>query len=417
MSRSNVVPPAQIAIIGDVHLHQDKRRQQRLAAWDAVIDDAGTLPRLRAWIALGDIFDARSDAADRNDAIARIRRMAAIADVLIVRGNHDQSGELDVFAQLDTVYPVTVFEHPTIHTFEIDPGVCASVAVIPYPHKASLVAMGIAPADVHTAADGALMDICRELAAELADRRDAAGDATFVIGHANISGAKASTGQPTSGKEISLTGAHLDLFGTVPKVFGHIHAAQDVHCATYAGSISANDWGECERKGWVILALGPGRDQWAVFSREIPTPRLWHVEGLLTRDGFTWEVTRGPGGETLEAPASWAGSEVRVRYRFSQSEKSALNVDHVRRWFTDAARLELEPVAIPDRALRAPAVVAARTLAEKVQAWAEHVGVSTSEAVLAKLARLEQSDPHALVREVEGWLRDVEQLESQAVAS
>jgi hypothetical protein len=106
-----------------------------------------------------------------------------------------------------------------------------------------------------------------------------------------------------------------------------------------------------------------------------------------------------------------------VRYRFQQSEKSALDVDAVRGWFADAARLELEPVAVPDRALRAPAVVAARTLPEKVEAWAQHVGTSASDAVLAKLARLEQSDPQALVREVEGWLRELEAIEEQAVAS
>ena len=74
-------------------------------------------------------------------------------------------------------------------------------------------------------------------------------------------------------------------------------------------------------------------------------------------------------------------------------------------------------MAVPDRALRAPEVAAARTLPEKVEAWARHVGVATSDAVLMKLARLEQSDPAALVGEVEAWVRELETLEDVQVVA
>lgn len=408
--------PAQLVIIGDVHLHPGAKNEQRLRSLDQIIRGGLDLPRLGAWVFTGDLFHAKSTIEDRNALASVLQRMAAVAPVIIPYGNHDVDGDLDVFERLEGLYPITVFRAPNTHRFTLATGDMATVAVLPYPHKALLTAMGIPPADVFTAADGALHDILTALGQELAEAR-AEGDYTFFVGHANISGAVASNGQPSIGREISLTGAHLERLGDVPKVLGHIHKPQTIHSAIYAGSIARLDFGEVEAKRYLILAVGPGLEQAEVFSRPLDVPPMYHAEGVLTRDAFTWHVTKGPGGELDLPPESWAGAEVRVRYRFAQSEKAALDVERVREPFTEAARLVIEPVAVPDRALRAPAVVEARTLAEKVEAWAQYVGTTASERVLAKLALLEQQDPQALGREVEGWLRELETLEDRAVVA
>lgn len=409
---------AQIVVIGDVHLRQDARNAQRLASWDRIIAEALELPRLGAWVLCGDLFDAKSTIPDRNEAAARLQRMASHAPVVLLQGNHDVAGDLDVFGRLAARHDIVVCATPTTETIELACGGRLTLALLPYPHKALLTAMGIPPADVATVAGEALLDICRGLAAELAEAR-ADGHATMFAGHVNVSGAVTSTGQPLMGHEISIGAAHLDVFGAIPKVLGHIHRAQDVAGGgIYAGSIARQSWGEVEAKRFLVVAVGPGDGQFDVFSRDIPCPPLYHVEGTLTREGFMWEATRGPGGETLMPfKGSWEGAEVRVRYRFQQSEKSALDVDLVRAPFASADRLELEPIAVPDRALRAPEVAAARTLPEKVEAWARHVGVHTTDTVLAKLQRLEQADPQALVAEVEAWVRELETLEETAVVA
>lgn len=404
----------QVVIVGDIHLKPDARNAQRLASWDQIIAEGLELPRLAAWVLCGDLFDAPSTIPDRNDAARRLQVMAMHAPVVICRGNHDAEGDLDVFARLKATFPVVVCQSPTTHRVRTPQGEGLTLAVLPYPFKAVLTARGIPPADVPTVASGALLDICRALASELAAAP--LDDAGLFVGHVNVSGAVTSPGQPAIGHEISIGASHLEVFGRIPKVLGHIHRPQDIAGGVYAGSIARMSYGEVEEKRYLIAAFGPEPGDWHVSSRPIQCPPMYHVDGGLTREGFRWVVTIGH-GLPLDPPATWEGSDVRVRYRFKQSEQGVLNHALVRVPFVGAAALKVEPIAVPDRALRAPEVVAARTLSAKVEAWSRHAGVTVTDAVMAKLARLEQTDPQELVREVERWVTDVETVEREAVAS
>lgn len=163
-----------------------------------------------------------------------------------------------------------------------------------------------------------------------------------------------------------------------------------------------------------------------IISQPIETPRMYHVEGELTRDDFAWRCTKGPGGPTDEQPFAecsacggggqvelghhvvtrdmaidaqepqlegmdmgpefgacencggggrvidWNGCYVRVRYRYHAAERDLLGdaTARIEREFAGALRVDVEPVAITQREARAPEVVAATTLPEKLQAWA-----------------------------------------------
>lgn len=389
---------AQLMVVGDIHLHQDARNAQRLASWDSIIATGLELPRLGAWLVCGDVFHAKSAIQDRNDAAQRLQAMCQVAPVLVASGNHDHSGDLDVFERLAGRFPIKVFAVPDSYTFEMATGDRATAAILPYPHKGVLAAMGLPPDELMTAGGSALLDICRQLGAELAEAH-AEGDATFFLGHVNVTGAISSSGQPLVGRELSIAAEHLAALGDVPKILGHIHAPQVVHGAYYAGSISRNDFGEREEKRALIVSLGPGHGQYAFHSRTLDVPAMWHVSGELTRDGFTHDL---PAGTDV------AGAEVRVRYKFAQSEQRLLDHDLARRPFAAAADLKVEPIAVPDRALRAPAVAQATTLADKLTAWAEATGNVTSAAVLDKLARLQTTDEATLRAAVEAWLAQAE---------
>ena len=73
----------------------------------------------------------------------------------------------------------------------------------------------------------------------------------------------------------------------------------------------------------------------------------------------------------------------------------------IRAEFAGASRLVLEPIAVADQALRSPAVAAARSTAEKLEAWADFAGVSFTDSQRAKLAALETMDPAALLTALE----------------
>jgi DNA repair exonuclease SbcCD nuclease subunit len=296
------------------------------------------------------------------------------------------------------------------------------VACLPYPNKGQLVAAGVPPSDIGREAAAALDVICMDLAAQLQQFTGA----KLLIGHATIAGATASTGQPLGLEhDIAMTATMLARFGpNVPLIFGHIHKPHTIYGTYYAGSISANDWGETEEKRYIVLDYDGAQCQ--IVSRQIDTPRLYHVEGLLTRDGFDWRCTKGPGGPADEPPQTtrvrdklteqvtdWSGCDVRVRFRYNQAERELLGParERIRSIFSSARRLELEPVATAERTVRAPEVVQATTLDGKLRAWARLTDTAWSgeiERCAALLLANEEGEP--VVAETEARLNPLVEL-------
>jgi hypothetical protein len=393
---------SQILAIGDAHLKAGARRNRaRLQALAQIVREARALPALGAIVWAGDLFHERSGIEDRNDLARVLLALADLAPVVIVRGNHDTEGDLDVFAHFRAAWPVHVVTRPTVLRVALATGGHASIACLPYPTEGALVAAGVAPGDLATTAGDALRTILLDQAAELESAR-ARGDLALFAAHATIAGAVTSAGQPLIGAEIALDGALLDGLGNLPKILNHIHAPQTVHGgAVYVGSIAPMDWGETERKRYVVVSWAA--EGWSVESRPLDVPPLYHVEGELTSDSVAWRVRRGPDGPIDLPPASWAGAEVRVRVRFAASDAGRLAAARaeILETFAEAAHVEVEPVAVPDRAVRAPEVAAAVGLAHKLRAWATVAGRTTSAGVLAKLAQLEALDPAAVLADVD----------------
>jgi hypothetical protein len=124
---------------------------------------------------------------------------------------------------------------------------------------------------------------------------------------------------------------------------------------------------------------------------------MYRIEGTLTRDGFTIDATS-------PTRLDWSGCEVRVRYSFAQSERGLVDPACIRRLFAGAVRLDLEPIAVPDRQLRAPEVAAARTLPDKFTAYCAASGLPLTDSLQAKLARLEHTDALTLLTDVQNAL-------------
>lgn len=407
--------------IGDFHARQDARNPARYAALGQINSEAKRVPNLGAWLWPGDLNDARMSIEDRNALATYLQAMAGVAPVILCYGNHDLPGDLDVFGRLSSIFPIYVVSTPQTIRVKIATGGFASIFVLPYPTKAGLTAQGIAKGDVVDAAGDLLEPIFMQAAADLEAARKN-GDITLMIGHVNVAGSRTSVGQPNIGHEIELSPRHLDRLGPIYKGLNHIHVAQEIAGAHYAGSVCRLNWGEIEEKRYLTITHQENpHDGWrwpySVTSHPIDIAPMYHVEGTLTRDGFTWAVTKGPGGDVLPAPASWKGCEVRVRYRFNQSEKSVLRDAVVLAEFAEAAKLEVEPIAVPDRALRAPEVAEARTLPEKIRAWATSTGVALPASAVDKLAQLDAGDSFQILTDVQAAIAAIEQPEKATVAA
>ena len=250
--------------------------------------------------------------------------------------------------------------------------------------------------------------IFADAAGQLGAARDR-GELTLMIGHINVAGAVASVGQPQIGQELELDQALLTRLGPIYCGLSHIHKAQQVGSAYYAGSMSRLDWGEVEEKRYLVVECQ--RDgaawEWRVGSRPINVPAMWHVEGELHDDNtFGWLVKAGPDGTEVAPPRVWTGAEVRVRYRFPAAKRALVDEAVIRETFAGASRLVLEPIAVADQALRSPAVAAARTLTEKLEAWAPIACVEFTDDLRELLAALETAEPTVLLTALEQELSD-----------
>ena len=447
-----------VVAIGDTHLHGgDLWNSDRIAALDQVIASGLDVSALGAWVWPGDVFDVGCPLGYGDVVASRVQTMADAAPLVICYGNHDRPQDLDIFARVRARWPVYVVAAPQALVVPLATGETASIFVLPYPQRGGLVGAGVETGAVIGAADALLDHIFMHAADQLTTAR-ARGDLTLMIGHANIVDAVASAGQPQIGKEISVSAAHLSRLGPILKLFSHIHKPQAIHGADYIGSICRLSFGETEEKRYLIATL-QGDSSYVLESRPIACPPRYHVEGVLTRDGFTWRCTKGPGGPKDDPPLAechacdgngthvvmqtitrdmaidagdpdlfgatiedqerctecggsgsvvdWTGCDVRVRASYAHPERDVLAGarERVRQEFAAARRFEFEPVAVTDRALRAPEVISALTLDAKLRAWAKLTDVAWSEEVARCADRLQQSeDADVVAADVEARL-------------
>jgi DNA repair exonuclease SbcCD nuclease subunit len=385
-----------VPIIGDAHFKSDARQPDRLASVDQILEECID-QQVNLWAIPGDLFDAGSDVASRNAWADRIQTMADVAPVLICYGNHDRNGDLYLLSKVKGRWPVYVYDRPQTADFAGPYGLIR-VFVLPYPYPSGLVAAGVAVGDAVSVARE-LLDVHFMEASALLHQARQEGRPTLFVGHANVGGSKMSTGQPLIGREIELDEGLLVRLGDCPKILNHIHLPQEIGGAWLTGSVTAMSWGETEAKrylrvdyryqydglvnGFTDIQAAAGRWTWDVVSCPLRTPKLVLVEATFADMEFRYD--QDP--DTVEA-----GSDVRVRVRFQESERQFFEYGRVQvqEAFQHARRLAIEPICEADKGLRSPEVAAAQTLAEKLRAWSAVSGETPPDGLVEAIAELEQ---------------------------
>jgi hypothetical protein len=393
--------PVSLVVIGDTHLAPGPRQADKVAALKQILQHGLALEgQLGAWLWPGDLFHSTSTILDRNVLKDIVLCMASAAPVVICYGNHDAPGDLDIFADLRAMHAVHVIAQPQVLELDLATSDHAAIFVLPYPHKGGLVGSGIAHDDLGQIAQQLLEPVFINAAAEL-EAAAAAGALTVFIGHVNIGGASASTGQPQIGREIELDPALLARLGDIPKFVNHIHLPQFLHGAYIPGSIAAMDFGEMEEKRFLVAqaTFGEGVNgvAWRIESVPLAVAHQYHIEGALTRDGFTYQVTKGPGGATCPTPATWAGADIRVRFTYRKGEYNPLQQAHIHAEFAGCRSLKVEGTPIREDALRAPEVIAAVSLTDKLRRFCEISGEKWTTGLAEKVDALQHLDAEQLV--------------------
>lgn len=275
---------ARLLHTSDWHLGVRVRGESREVDHDAVIDEIlGAAEDFKPDLILhtGDLFDGfRPSHADMLRALRAVRRLATVAPVLVLSGNHDspacfellaeavgaappQSG-WDPYAACDI--PIRFLHKPctpdagAVATYTAADGTPIRVGCLPFVH-ANRVITGFEDVPLLNAT---YTDKVRHITKVLSDAVFERGDSADIVGiwasHLHIDGAKTSSERAIHISESYATdAAHLHA-GFSYLAFGHIHRPQEIPGGRgrYAGSPLEIDFGEeGERKTVVCVTAEP----------------------------------------------------------------------------------------------------------------------------------------------------------------
>ena len=346
----------------------------------------------------GDAFEGKSSPAERGllaDALANLATDSGSGrrPVIVIKGNHDQAGDLGVYS----LHPdVTVCERPRVVRLQ-NPRCVTSVDVlcVPWPERAYLAAAGHAGEAGEQAGSAALAAMLRATNATRGD----IDHPLVVLAHLQVLGAMTSSAQPLIGRAIEAVLGDLQDLGAAAVLLGHVHKPQQLALGVeYVGSLTCHDFGEeDEAKRLVLLTV---HDDGAAEWESIPVPcRRW-----ATVEAAVFESSEGPpyvaesldGMKWISPPslpngARWMdGANIRYRYTCTEDDQHLFDHAEIERRFAVAHTLKIVPVVERAARVRAADVAAARTVEEKLAAWGVATGTPIAESMTEKLHQLEE---------------------------
>jgi exonuclease SbcD len=367
-----------IAHVADIHLDErpgpsreslDEQIERLLwIGQDAQERGAGVM------LVAGDLYEHTSTVAERTAAVHVLTSWARCMPVVVVYGNHDAVGDLDILARLRvSPHPIWVQERPEV----IGPNHHISglaVACLPWPRKARLVAQAVdASRDLEATARQQMRRILTGFAAQFAST-DAA---RVVLAHAELGSATLDSGQPLTGRaDIELSPADLAECNADYVALGHIHKHQVVgDRICYAGSPRQTTFGQDALKGYCLVDVERGRPP-AIEHRKAPGRELHTIEAA-------WPVDASPAGHVgilvsesdvpVEEEPVRPGDIYRLTYSVGEDhrQQAAEQADRAKQqWLAAGAHsVKLDPRVTPTYRTRCKAIREARTNGDRVQAW------------------------------------------------
>lgn len=215
-------------------------------------------------------------------------RAAAIAPVLLLRGNHDIEEDIAAFRY---IHGVTVVIDPGVYT--VGP---FTIAAIPWQDR---TALQIGPCDDHETYARNVRAAWKSLIWSLKEQLPENG---LIAAHLGVSNVIVDGDERTYGGSLDIQQADLP---PNPMALGHIHRHQAVGRAVYAGSTYARTQGEKHPHGVIIWNLDGG--EWSWEFRQLCD------ETLLQERVVVWCEAESRDQAKAEAEESNPGAEVIVK--------------------------------------------------------------------------------------------------------
>jgi len=429
-----------IAHASDLHVTEGPRLADQAETLSGMVD-AMLEARPDLVLLTGDFYGRtvphRSSPLERAVLFPAVVRLAGVAPVVVVYGNHDHDPDLDALEHLGGEWPVIVVKTARVVEVPTPAGV-AHVYAIPYPSKRWLLAGEDAPrglAESQRLVGDRLGALVGLWAHRIRRRRATAPAEVHVLAaHLQVAGSSTAGGEVLAGQEIELTPAQLDGLPVDYGALGHLHLRQEpaLRC-WYPGSPWRNDYGEVDPKGWHLVEVMAGttahRADVNLGAEEAFYPggaahgrhparvqrRATRCRDFLTldwrwaadhEDGAPRWITR-PSDADLTAAA---GAEVRARLVVPEQWVAGCPwADELGRLaLAGAHRVQAEKKIEPTLRVRAPEVAAAPNHREELLAYwstlATQPDALEQQAALDLLAEMEAGDDEALTVETRAAL-------------
>jgi DNA repair exonuclease SbcCD nuclease subunit len=414
--------------IGDMHLTNDN--PDSFAVLDKFI-----LPKVQEIqpdliVIPGDIWHKRQmfiRSSPINEGMRRICAFADMAPVLICKGNdeHDPAGSILPLSHLQSKHGIYATEGAKTITVQFRPGkaefvtrsgagisdfVDADVLVhlLSYPTKGWFLRdkQSMSNEEANQAVVEGMQQIFRGMGVMSQQFREATGKPVIFAGHLNVFGSKMSNGQDLISKDIVTHPTELQTIFADCYMLNHIHLPQELRTfpnVWYAGSTYHINWGETEKKSFVVVKLlGPGT--LSQDRAEIPTiPMAKHEieyfqeEGNALIDFIVHENDPQYNAEDVKLVSlknDWEGNHLRVRVHFTR-EQAQLYTDEalqkaVEEIFPSARSRKIERIIRRDVRSRAANITKVSALRDKVTEYSKSIGrKSVDESILLKADQLE----------------------------
>jgi DNA repair exonuclease SbcCD nuclease subunit len=370
-----------VLALGDLHLTEGKRQADQEAVLRGIMRDADRLkPQLTC--VLGDVFGHRVPHASspwpRNMMVEFTRVMTAYGPVVFILGNHDIPEDLSIFEDIRVKSDVHVFAGPEDAVITVRGDIRVCLRVLPYPRRTTF-----------DAGDRPLQEVVDETMARFAATRPV-GAFSLFLGHVQVAGCRLGGGEVLHGKEPVITPEQLKALPVDACVLGHIHLSQQMAPRSwYAGSPWPQDFGETDRKGYLVIDIGKrslnqfdpvmsGFEQplgeliESVHAPHVHITRMWtHAPPLVTLD-WRWGLRDGDREPSwLVAPAALTQrAHVKGRLTVDPEYKASCPWREATAAFRATALSWVEEVKTLTRSgVRAPAVAEAVGLDNKLHAY------------------------------------------------
>ncbi|KAK4045240.1 hypothetical protein OUZ56_032648 [Daphnia magna] len=344
-----------IVFVGDSHF-DERDRLDECATIHARIADFVKTNGVDAVVHTGDLFERKSTLAERL-AVADWLSKITYVPVVLIRGNHDQPGELTFFSRMfENVHAVE--DARVVHLWnKFTRKHLASIACIAWPERAAIFAEAGSHDEGEASLAAALQTVFAGLNQDLVEGRwdetRPRGPVRLAAAHAMVRGATTSVGQPLMGCDMEGGTSDLATLGE-----WDVGGAEIV----YTGSPRRTSFGENEEKGIVAAAFG---SDGALLQRF-----RWSTNATPMLD---IELEFKPDAVMILPLIDVAGAEIRFRYTVTperQDQARAWAKATAAHWTREGAiRVKIEPEVVAAVRARTPEIALATTDAQKLETY------------------------------------------------